>query len=147
MYHADVSSQLKPALICWLSCQTCMRWNMAGWRWIHYDSSPLCLLYNSAVVILRRCVNNSVFGVEMFSKTSIPLKPSFYFRQFYTLLHNISNNDNHKLAALLPPKAVQHSNLRSLKTFNKPQCKTLKSLKNSFSALLTIAWLLKFWYS
>ena len=40
------------------------------------------------------------------------------------LFNNISNNVNHKLAAPLPPKAVQHTDLRSNRKFSKPLCRT-----------------------
>ena len=47
------------------------------------------------------------------------------------LFTNISNNVNHKLAALLAPKAVHHMDLRFNRKFNKPLCKTNR-FKNSF---------------
>ena len=45
--------------------------------------------------------------------------------------NNISNNVNHKLAGLLPPKAVQQRELRSNRKFSNPPCKTNR-FKNSF---------------
>ena len=47
------------------------------------------------------------------------------------LFNDIVFDINHKLAGLLPPKAVHHRQLRSNRKFNVPVCKT-DGLKKSY---------------
>ena len=49
----------------------------------------------------------------------------------FDLFNDIVLDINHKLAGLLPPKAVHHTQLRSNRKFNVPVCKTDR-LKKSF---------------
>ena len=47
------------------------------------------------------------------------------------LFDNIARNKDHKLAHLLPPKTAHTKNLRTIRMFEKPTCRTDR-FKNSF---------------